>query len=180
MKTMYKQSAIALLILAAGYNTAIADPVSINITGNVIASPCTVDTAGSTLNVDLGNIPLTDFATAGSYGGTAKAFTVALKDCPASTTKVTAAFSGTAYSGDANLFANSTGTGRATNLGVKIKPSGVAWTTTTVKPGGTMQANVAASTHTASFAFDTRAYSATGNVTPGTISSTMQIDFTYQ
>lgn len=47
--------ALAGLYLAATINIAGANPVNINITGKVVASPCTVDTTKSQLNVNLGD-----------------------------------------------------------------------------------------------------------------------------
>lgn len=47
--------ALAGLYLGAAVNIAEAEPVNINITGKVVASPCTVDTTQSQLNVNLGD-----------------------------------------------------------------------------------------------------------------------------
>lgn len=169
---------ISALFISSGIQCVNSAPLLVNITGNVIASPCNVDTANTNLNVILGDIPATDMASAGVYGGTEQAFTVALKDCPASTTKSLATFSGTPYTGNNMLFAN---TGTATGLGVKIIPASAAWSDTSVNPGqGTWLQTINATTHTVSYPFKARAFTSTGNVTPGTIISTMQIDFTYQ
>ena len=166
------------LLLAGSIHASIAAPVQVNITGNVIASPCTVDTANSNLDVTLGDIPATELATAGSYGGTAQTFTIALKDCPASTTKTVATISGTPYASDTNLFAN---TGTAAGVGVKIKPNAAAWTDTSVNPNqSTWVQNVNATTHAVSYVFDARSYTSVGSINPGTIVSAMQVAFTYQ
>lgn len=54
MKALIKNSTLALLVITAGYNVAMADPVNINITGRVVSSPCVVNNNNSDLNVDLG------------------------------------------------------------------------------------------------------------------------------
>ncbi|HHB1426187.1 TPA: fimbrial protein [Serratia odorifera] len=150
-----------------------ADPVTINITGNVIAAPCVVDGASS-VPVDLGEIPAPALSVKGS-GSPWKAFNINLKDCPASTTKVTATFRGTAYSATSSYYAN-TGTAGA-NAAIQLSKGD---TTTILKNGSTMQENVISSTRTAVFSLAARAVSYMGNVMPGTISAVIQVDFTYQ
>ncbi|MBL5902944.1 fimbrial protein [Serratia fonticola] len=179
MKENNKKTLLALLVLSAGFYHTTATAVDVNITGTVVASPCTVDTANSNLSVNLGdNIAASDLATAGSYGGVEKTFTISLKDCPASTTKAVATFSGSAYSGEASMFAS---TGTATGVGVKIKQAAAAWTDTTVNPSqGTWTQTVSSTAHTASFPFSARPYTSVGSVPPGTIVSVMQVAFTYQ
>lgn len=173
-----RMTMLSLAIITAVGHQACADPLQINITGNVIASPCTVDTANTDLTVNLGDIQASDLAAAGSYGGTAQTFTLSLKDCPATTTKVTATFSGQPYANDNTLFAS---TGTANGVGVKIKPDSAPWTDTTVNPNmSAWLLPVSAATHTASFVFAARVFTSVGNVSPGTIISAMQVSFTYQ
>lgn len=177
MKLNTHQIIFSTFLLATCMNSVYATPVQINISGKVTASPCNVDLANSTLNIDLGETPANDLATSGAFG-VEKTFTIALKDCPATTTKATATFSGTATAGDANGFAN---TGTAANVAVKIKPAAAAWSDNTVNPNqSTWQQNVNAASHTVNYDFAARPYTVSGNVSPGTIISTMQIAFTYQ
>ncbi|MGL4430250.1 MAG: fimbrial protein [Silvania sp.] len=177
MKLNTKKIIFSVVALAICIHYVSAAPLQINVTGNVTASPCSVDIANSTLNIDLGDTPATDLATAGAFGQD-KQFTLALKDCPASTTKATATFSGTATAGDANGFAN---TGTAVNVAIKIKPAAAAWSDNSVNPNqSSWQQNVNATSHTVKYDFAVRPYTVSGNVSPGTIASTMQVAFTYQ
>ncbi|MBC3378343.1 type 1 fimbrial protein [Serratia fonticola] len=178
MKDYRYKLLLFFLLLSSGVYKASGDPVQVNITGKVIASPCTLDTVNSTLSVDLGDIQASALSTAGTYGGPEKFFNLILNNCPATTSKVTATFSGTPYDADNNLFANA---GSATGVGIKIKTRAEPYTGTTVRPNqSTWAVPINAATRSATFAFATSAYTATGNVTPGTISSVMQVAFTYQ
>ncbi|KFK93157.1 hypothetical protein IV04_05405 [Serratia sp. Ag1] len=178
MKNYGHKFLLLSLLSGSGVYQASADPVQVNITGKVIASPCTLDTANSTLSVDLGDIQATALGTAGTYGGSEKFFNLVLNNCPATTSKVTATFSGTPYDADNNFFANS---GTATGVGIKIKTFAEPYTGTTVRPtSSTWTVAVNAATKSATLAFATKAYTATGNATPGSINSVMQVAFTYQ
>lgn len=154
------------------------DPVTINVTGNVIASPCTFDTSASNLNINLGEKGASELAVAGS-SMPEKTFDLAFKDCPASTTKVTATFTGTNddTSTIGTAFKN---TGTATNMVVQIKPVSGSWAADSFQSGSTMTVNVNAAAKTAKFALAARAYTPTGSVNPGTINSSIVADFTYQ
>lgn len=173
MKKQAQQTLLALLVLSAGVSQVIA-ATQVNITGVVVASPCTVDTTNSDLNVDLGtNIQATSLATAG-VTSTAKPFQLVVKDCPAGTTKVTAAFSGSADSAAGGRYATTSGTGMASNVAVEVART--ASLTTLQNPGSTMDATVVGTS--ATFLLSASAYSK-GAVTPGNIAAVMSVDFSY-
>lgn len=160
-----------ILFLAMFSSSVFADPVSINITGNVVASPCTVDTANSNLTVDLGTIQATDLATPAS-GSTFIPFAIKLKDCPTGTTTATITFSGTPDAAKPDsTYAN---TGTATNTAVELQGSGG-----DLFGNGKFFTGTIAADHTYTFNLKTRAYSAAGSVMPGTISAVVQANFTY-
>lgn len=72
------------------------DPVTLNITGNVIASPCQVSSDSITKSVDLGqNIQASSLQTAGSATEWVN-FDINLNSCPAGTTKAIMTMHGTA------------------------------------------------------------------------------------
>lgn len=170
MKIKSKSTLLALM-LAAATQYAAADPVMVNITGNVVASPCTLDTANSDLAIDLGNIQATDLASVG-VTSTPKSFNLAVNACPAATTNVVLSFGGTEDSQAPGRYAN---TGTATNVAVEVLQA----STGTLKgPGTTLTLPVLAD-RTATFNLQTRAY-AKGQATPGSIVSTMQATFIYQ
>ncbi|CAI1223610.1 fimbrial protein [Serratia quinivorans] len=158
-------------------HTTLADSVTVNISGNVVASPCIVDGSAIT-NVILDDIDISELTTAGS-SGTNKFFDLKLKECPARTTKVTATFSGIADKNNSNYFANS---GTADNVAIQIKDIPAAWASNVITPTGgkTMTVNVVATDHTAKFSLVTRIISPDGTAQPGTVNSAIQVSFTYQ
>ncbi len=163
-------SAVLSILISTG--TMAAD-VTINVTGKVVASPCTVDNSG-VYNIDLGqNISAATLNPANSYSAW-KNFNVTLSNCPAGTTKVTAAFSGTADSNNSAMYANTTGTGYAQNVAVQLQ-NGTAGTNT--GNGATMTVNVAS--NAATFPLQARAYSTPGGATPGNISAAVLMNMTY-
>lgn len=147
------------------------DPITLNITGNILASPCEVDGTG-TVPVNLGeNLQSADFQDAETSSAWVP-FSVSLKNCPAGTSSVTATFGGTADTSDPNtLYVN---TGTATNVAVQLEgknsePYGNGKTSTLdissgVDPKWDLQA---------------RAYSSAGGVTPGTINASVTRGLTY-
>lgn len=174
MKKQTQRTLLALIILGAGVHQVVAAPTQVIITGVVVASPCTVDTSNSDLNVNLGtNIQARDLVTAGNTS-TAVPFKLVVKDCPTATTKVTASFSGTADSAAGGRYATTSGTGMADNVAVEVAQE--ASPTTLQNPGSTMETTVVGAS--ATFSLIASAY-AKGVVTPGNIASVMSVDFTY-
>lgn len=150
-----------------------AADVTINVTGKVVASPCTVDNSG-VYNIDLGqNISAATLNPANSYSSW-KNFNVTLSNCPAGTTKVTATFAGTADSNNTAMYANTTGTGFAQNVAVQLQNSTAG---TNTGNGATMTVNVASSS--AIFPLQARAYSTPGGTTPGNIAAAVLMNMTY-
>ncbi|HGM5490687.1 TPA: fimbrial protein [Serratia fonticola] len=169
----YSKFLFSLFLSGLTVLSAQATDVTININGRVIASPCTVDGAQS-VNVDLGqNIEAASLSTAGSSSEWSS-FNLNLKNCPASTSNVTATFSGTADSTSPNYYRN---TGTATGVAVQLFKAN---SSTSLGNGSTFVSAVNATAHTATFPLAARAYTATGNVMPGTIASVVQVTFTYQ
>ncbi|QBH97633.1 type 1 fimbrial protein [Limnobaculum zhutongyuii] len=159
------------LLFSLGINAA---PVTVNITGKVIAAACTIDNSGS-YDVIMPDVTAATLSGANTYGGW-KEFEVTLSNCPAGTTSVTAKFSGTADGNDANKYANTTGTGYATNVSVQVQNRSC-----TVDDKGnnsTMTVNVDASKK-ATFDLQARPYSTPGNATVGNIKTVAMMDFTY-
>ncbi|HEN3580541.1 TPA: fimbrial protein [Yersinia enterocolitica] len=173
---MNKYSKISLLgfwILAVAVNTALADPVVVNITGKVKASPCTVDTNSVSQSVDFGQQRSTDLKEAGTATPW-QSFQVNLTNCPAGTRTATVTFAGPVSADDATLYAN---TGEARNVAVQVAQNvnkGIIQGN-----GSTMSVDVDAQ-HKATYALAGRLYSVNGNTTPGTFSSVVQMNFTYQ
>lgn len=162
--------ALLCMLLSTG---AMAADVTINVTGKVVASPCTVGNSG-VYNIDLGqNISAASLNPAMSFSDWIP-ISVKLIDCPAGTTKVTATFSGTADSYNSAMYANATGTGYAQNVAVQLQNSTAG---TNTGNGATMTVDVAS--NAAAFPLQARAYSTPGGATPGNISTAVLMNMTY-
>lgn len=172
MAALIKHTTLVLLVMAAGYNVSMADPVNINITGRVVASPCTVDTASVSQEVNFGQVRLNEMRAAGNASDW-QSFEVKLVNCPPSTTSAKVTFSGTPATADATLYAN---TGTAVNAAVQLAQA--ANKTLVQGNGSSMTVSVDAQ-HNATYALAGRLmiFSDTG---PGTFSSVVQMNFTYQ
>lgn len=148
-----------------------ADTSAVNITGNIIASPCVVDATNSVMNVNLGDIQATALSSNGSYSPW-KTFAITLTSCPASTSNVDMVLSGNQDPQDPTRYKN---TGTATKLSIELTDKAG------VNLGNGKKSTVAvnAATKQAVFNLQTRAYSS-GNVMPGTVVGTVLATFTYR
>lgn len=170
MKKSFQNSVLAGLVIASGMTLAHADPVNINITGNVVASPCVVNNSVSDLNVDLGKtIQSSTLEVAGS-GTTPVPFNLALTACPSGTSKVIVTFTGTADTTQTKMYKN---TGTATPLAVELSSG-----STILGNNGTLTQTVQTD-KTVTYALSARAVTSTGSVTPGSINAVVQANFTY-
>jgi minor fimbrial subunit len=151
-------------------HAALADSVTVNISGNVVASPCTVEST-SPISVVLPDILASELSADGKVG-TKVEFELKLKDCPANTTKVTATYGGTASTLSLNSFKN---TGTATALVLLVIDDA----STIIYPNTTRTATVDTKKQTAVFKQTVQIY-AKGAVQPGTVSGNIVVSFTYQ
>lgn len=173
MKNIHEKS-VAVFVLACGglFSTA-SQAVNIDITGQVVASPCVVNSNNTSLAVDLGtSIQADDLATSGSATEW-KDVVLKLTNCPASTSSFTVSFAGTADT-DTDFYKN---TGSALNLKLELTDK----VGDSVYKNGASLANVTipGSTHAYDLEMRARAVSK-GNVMPGTIVGQVQATFTYQ
>ncbi len=173
---MMKLSVVAAAtfgIIVACQTAFSADIVTLNITGNVVASPCIVNGGVGNINVDLGNIQATTLATAASSSAEVP-FNLNLTSCPAGTSSVTATFSGTSDpTAGINYYKN---TGTAGNVAVAL----IQASNGSLKGNGTTITQAVQSDRTVTMSMKAKAYSSTGNATPGTIQSVVTATFTYQ
>ena len=149
-----------------------ADPVTLNITGNIIASPCQISSDSVTKAIDLGqNIQASSLQAAGASSAWVP-FTINLTSCPAGTTKAIMTMHGAADPArPADLYLS---TGTATNVSVQLQmqsgePMG---------DGKSYTGNISSNAY--SYNMQARAYSVSGGATPGTISSVVTATFVYQ
>lgn len=164
-------SLIATIMMSAFSISAVhADPVTLIISGKVIASPCTVSN-GTNMDVDLGrSIQASTLTTAGSNSPVVD-FNITFKDCPLGTSSVRIDFSGTADPDDATRYKNS-GTG---NVSVEL----IEKSTWNLKGNGQNMTRSVLADRSVTFDLRSRAYSK-GNVTPGTINTVVLASVTYQ
>lgn len=168
----------ACLFIAAGmvHSAFAADPVSINVTGTIVASPCVVETA--TLTVPLGDDLQSADLNAASTSSAWVPISVKFKSCPAGTSSITATFHGTPDAGDpATLYSNTAvdaGDDKAAkNIAVQLE----SLTDEPYGDGKTATINISSTTPT--FEMHARAFSKDGGATPGKISSVITMSFTY-
>lgn len=165
---MKKMMALCLLVCASAYA---ADPVTLNITGNIIASPCQISSDSVTINVDLGqDIQASSLSAAGS-STTWKPININLTSCPAGTTKAIMTMHGTADTAQpADLYKN---TGSAQNVAVQLQS--VAGDL--LGDGKSITGNISSGAYT--FPLQARAFSKSGNAGLGTISAVVTATFVY-
>lgn len=146
-----------------------ADSV-ITLTGTIKASPCTVDS--TTKQVNLGEYYVDKMKASGDY----IPFTLSLSSCPTGTTKVTATFSGNADSTSPNSYYTNAGT--AKNIHIELVTD--ATTPAGLGNGKSLAATVDTTTKKVEFKLKARVNKhATLTPVPGTISTTVNVAFTY-
>lgn len=164
--------AAATIVLLMNTSAQAGDPVTLNITGNVIASPCQVSSDSITKSVDLGqNIQASSLQTAGAATDRVN-FDINLNSCPAGTTKAIMTMHGTAdLNNPADMYRN---TGTATNLAVQVQSQAGEQLGNTKTISGTIASNAY------TYKLRARAYTQNGGVMPGSISSVVTATFEYQ
>lgn len=169
MKLKITAGVIVLLISGALYA---ADTVTMNITGNVIASACQISSDSVNKSVDLGqNINASALKTAGSSSDWVN-FTINLDTCPEGTTKATMTLHGTADTDNpADMYTN---TGTATNVAVQLQSQAG----DQLGDGKTLTGDVVSAA--VEYKLRARAYTQSGSVTPGTIAAVVTATFVYQ
>lgn len=160
-------------LMMASQGAFAGDPVTLNITGNVVASPCIVNGGAGNIDVDLGDIQATTLAAAAS-SSTEVPFDIKLTACPTGTSSVVATFSGTSDSvAGADYYKNS---GTATNVAVGL----IQASTSNLKGSGTTITQTVETDRTVTMGMKAKAYSSAGGATPGTIKSVVTVTFIYQ
>ncbi|MGK7247197.1 S-fimbrial adhesin protein SfaS precursor [compost metagenome] len=171
---MFTKGLIAALVISTTSLAAHAADTTITINGKVTAAACTINNNGA-YTVTMPDVTAATLNPANSFG-TWKAFDVALSNCPAGTSTVTATFDGTADSRDAAKYANTTGTGYATNVAVQVQNR--SGTVADKGKNSTMTVNVDGSKN-ATFDLQARPYSTPGSATVGDINTVVLMNFTY-
>lgn len=171
MSKYYILSAVVLSIFFGKLCTA-SDLVTIDFSGNFIASACQIDSSSVSQNIDLGqNIDVSTLQSPGS-GSQWVAFGIKLVNCPAGTSFATIQFHGESdNSNPEDLYMNS---GTAKNVAVELQGTGGQLF------GNGKSYTASISSNSVVYNLRTRAYSSDGSATAGTINSIVTATFTYQ
>lgn len=161
-----------LLILISSLVTISQADTNINLSfnGNIKAASCNI-TGGENINIDLKKLP-NDLFNAPKSGSEWKNFDINLKECSSVINQIKITFSGAADTNNIDsLYKNQ---GSARNIAVQLETA----------DGGTPLGNkktvvAAVSNQTAKVSLRTRAFSATGNVSPGSISANITATIVY-
>ncbi|CNI11569.1 putative mannose-resistant/Proteus-like fimbrial protein [Yersinia aldovae] len=170
MSELFKRTLLVAVVGMICHTTQAAD---LSVTGHVVASPCNVDSGSVSKDIDFGQLRSTDLKTAGSTSDW-QAFQIKLTNCPLSTNKATATFSGTPATENNTLYAN---TGTAENVAVQMAQDSDK--AKVLGNGSSMTVDIDAR-HNAVYDLTGRLLSVAGNTGPGTFSSVVQMNFTYQ
>lgn len=166
---------IAIAIQSFVSQSTMAADSTVNVTGNVVASACTVDTGSVNMGIALGDVSATVLAAAASASPWSIEYDITLINCPSTTTKVNATFTGTADTNDTNGYKNA-GTGGSAAVSVQLaKLDG-----TTYLKNGTAYGDVAVVAGKASIPVKARMYTKAGSVMPGVVSSAILVAFSYK
>ncbi|MDQ7099070.1 MULTISPECIES: type 1 fimbrial protein [unclassified Serratia (in: enterobacteria)] len=150
-----------------GILSAYAADVTITVNGRVIAKPCTVSTPSAT--VDLGNLFTSDYMQPGAKS-VWHTVTLNLTNCPTSTSRVTATFTGAT---DATGYYKNQGS--AANLQLELQDS----SGNNLNNGKTIVLLIDSLTQSASLPLQVRALSVNGNAKQGSIRTVINVAYTY-
>lgn len=145
---------------------------NINLSGTVVASPCTIDTDTISKVVEFQQGRSRNMQEAGS-GGEWQDFQLLLTQCPLTTRKASVKFTGTVDPNDSTAFIN---TGTAHNVALRLADISH---NVIYSNESTITANVI-SDRSITFPLSARMFTPLGNVEGGTFSSIVNVTFTYQ
>jgi P pilus assembly protein, pilin FimA len=162
---------ILLMSVLISGNIRSADVVNLNVTGNIIASPCVFNNGDDNKNINLGEFQAMNMKTPGSSSDPVS-FSLVFTQCPAGTQSVTATFTGTPDpSAGSDYYMNS---GTAKNIAIAL----------TDTDSGALKGNGSSITRPiadsmATMAMQANIQSLTGNVLPGTVSAVVVVTMQY-
>lgn len=166
-------AAASLGLIMTSQGAFAGDPITLNITGNVVASPCIVNGGTGNIDIDLGDIQASTL-TAAASSSEEKAFDIKLTSCPTGTSRVITTFSGSSDSVAGTDYYKNTGT--AGNVAVAL----IEASSGNLKGNGSTITQAVQADHTVTLSMKAKAYSSAGGATPGTIVSVVTATFTYQ
>lgn len=174
MKIIASPAILTFFMAVSSSSCVYAADVTLFISGDIVASSCTVENNGI-YNIDLGqNIPSRRLSEANSYSAW-KEFYVTLSHCPVGTSRVTAHFSGPVDASDPGLYANVSSPDHSRNVAIELQRI-----TGAVNAGsGKSIAVDVDNQRQAIFDLRARLFSTAGGATAGSISSMVIMNFIY-
>lgn len=110
---------LGLSIWLGTCNAALAADGTINFTGSILDSGCTVDTGSASQTVDLGQLAKSSFTGAGSTAGSAR-FDIVVSECPDTVHSAAVTFDGSSDPANPSLLALTAGAETANGVGVAL------------------------------------------------------------
>lgn len=145
---------------------------TINFTGTILSSACTVASGGP--SVPLNSVSASSLSTAGSTSSPTR-FEIVLSSCPAAVTSATVKFDGPTDTDNSSILKLTTEPGVATGVGIALYEEDAS----TQIPLGTSSSSKTLSTLTdTTFTFFAK-YMSTGTVTPGPANGTTDFTISY-
>lgn len=186
VKQVFKKAALCFAVAgmmnsySALAGPALLSSAQLNFNGTVVASACTVSTGSKTVNVDLGGGSTIEASTLADPGNATnwENITLSMTNCPATTTAITAKFSGNRASEGAHLY-ESNGAADFVQIELTTKPA-TGGAALPLGDGATHEVLVDHGTNSATFNLQARAFTTQGGVTPGDIKGAVQVGFTYR
>jgi len=176
-----KKSIIALSLMASYMLASAANAAdgTINFTGSIISSACTVNTASASQTVNLGNVNSTAFGSTVGTTAAATQFSINLTNCPSSVTSASVKFDGTENATNSSILALSSGE-TATGVGVALYEADGS----TVLPLQTASNSItiptaSSGTSSATLNFVAKYMSTASSVTAGTADATTEFTIVY-
>lgn len=161
-------------LMATALLSGAAQAVDIRFEGNVLASACEVDTNLANQTVLLGETPRYQLSVP-NRGSEWKEFELKVFNCPNQLVKATVTLTGQAAGSDGSLFLN---TGDAKNVHVQLAEKDS--TDTPLRPDSVLETTIDPASRIGLFELVARMYTQTGSATSGSVSSYVEVSFSYQ
>lgn len=108
MKSSFVRTMLTAAFVGGMSFTASAADGTINFTGSILDSACTVNTTSASQTVNLGMVNRTAFAAAGDVAAATR-FDIVLENCPDTVTSASVTFDGVAHTENGNILALASG-----------------------------------------------------------------------
>ncbi|MGG4664730.1 fimbrial protein [Providencia vermicola] len=163
---------LSINLFAVHLSSFAATNITVNFTGNIKAATCNIS-GGNNIDIDLKRLPI-DIFNGAQTGSAWNTFNIHLNNCSSFVNQIKLTFTGTAETGDttSSLYKN---LGTAKNVAVQLQSDDGATPLGNLK---VLQVPLNGQPDIA-IPLRTRAYSAVGNVVPGSISANITATITY-